>query len=575
LNNRDLALSEKSPVDELLGAIERKLAADPSVCKRKLRALKQKYSWAADAVAESLNVSRASLTIQQLFDCESEFKEHVNSRKLSESSRASLFSIRNGMIREAKALGLFAEQFALEQEWKPAKEAVKGVSGVLSIITYMIKLLLHMCQLSDAILDDWGKKKEKEERCSHQHIISLKSSFRGAIRRAHLGDRFPLLRTEIATTFRAGARDLPGWLRSDIAAMIWKMRSEARLDRVRFSRGAALGLVERFQYLYGYVRKVMKELVSRMEELLDPDRIREYSLFLSKGEEWKRESIRQSLTPIANAMRAHPRLGDVDFTWVRGIVLDLPPDDDTDIDPEFDGSEILLDDLATIPGMICAERESRKHRNPRIQAWFALKEFVVFFLVTHPWPAECLRTCRIDNPKRNLFEGPIASNWGPSALFAWLKRARRKGLQIWQFDFSPANTGLGRYARGPLIPPLVEKLQWYLKYRRALLKGKPDPGTLLVNFAGKPFDGSEFGKFVSDICRKYIDSPVPVTEFRRKFLFDWLAEFPGDVENIAAILWIQAESVRSALKRRGIEGQSPTGGARRGWIRRCRGYWKF
>lgn len=569
MNDKASTLSEACPIDDLIAAISRR-AADRGSAEQRIRATEQKCGWAMDNLAESLGIDRASLTIQQVFDCEEKFEEHLNRRSIKETTRASLVSVRNGMIRDAMDLGLFAEQVALEEEWKPVRDAVRGILGALSIISYFIKLLLHTHEVTDAMLDDWGKIKRLEERRSRSYIGGLKSSFRAAIVRHNLQHLFPKLRTEVKAAFLMPASGLPIWLRSDLAAMIRKLRREARLSRARYSPGAAFNLVKQFRYLYGYVHKILNESAVRMEELLDPGRIREYSLFLHK-KGWKRESIRQSLVFLANAMRAHPRLGENTFTGVKSIVGDLPPDDDTDMDSDFDGSEVLLEDLANVPGKIRAERDALVNKNPRIRAQFALKEFLTTFIVASPWPPECLRMCRLDDPKRNLFKDKVRSDWGSPASFPWLEQARRDDLPVWQFDFNPENFQLSRYAWGPLIPPLVEALEAYLPYRSALLKGRKDPGTLLVNFAGKPFDSRGLARLISDTFDHYLGHPVTLREIRRKYILDWNAEYPEDEYNLGAVLLIQADSVRLALRKAGVESRSPIDRERE-WVRKCHSY---
>jgi hypothetical protein len=577
-NHTNQFLSDDSSIDDLLDAIEKRLTADPSIDDKKRAERMGHYCWTANELAKALSVRRQSLTSRQLFDAGPRFKKYLSRRRISKSAKAVLGSYRNSIIREAKQLGLFAERHALEQNWRPAKKAMKGVAAGLSIINEAIKCNLRMDQYSDAALDEWGSEKLRQG-CAFRFVISRKSAFRGAIRRAGLAAQFPMLRTEIAPTFRVRARELPSWLRRDIAQILRKMRAEARRDLHRFPYSSARGLVLRFQELFGFAQGTPEaSSINSLEQLLSEDLIRKYILFLYEDKDWKRVSIRVCVYRIANAMSYHPVLGQRDFSWIRACVLELSEDDDTDIDPESDGAEVLLDDLAAIPKKLRAKREALKGKNRRAIAWLAVKEFIIFWLVTHPWPAQCLRTCRISGSKRNLFKGPKPRGKGPFELFPRLEQALRKNprLRFWQFDISPAETRLGRYARGGLVSPLTRKLKEYFKYRRELVKGKPDPGTLLVNFAGQAFECGEFSKLVADICYDYVGVRIPPSEFRRKFLFDWLADCPGDLEGIAVVLWMQVDSVSALLERNNVENYPiARRRGRRAWIRRCRAYWKL
>lgn len=568
-------LSESSTVDQLFDAIEKGTESDSSLSPDKQKERMGHYRWTANQVAKAIKVGRGALTVRQLANCEVIFKRYVNRRRISKSAKAILPSYRNSIIRDAKQLGLFAKQNKLEQEWRCAREAVKGVAACPSIVQYAIDRKLHMSEFSDAILEDWAREK-LEETHNCRFVISRKSAFRGAIRRANLAIQFPLLRTEIAPTFRFNAKSLPSWLRHDIALMICKMRDEARIDLRRFPWSAAHGLVLRFQELFGYYYQNRRELpeVYSLEQLINELIIRRYVLFLSDDKDWKRESIRAAVNTIANALGSHPELCTVDFDWVKACVQEIPEDDDSDIDADFTGTEVLLDDLALIPGKIRKKMNASTASNPRVRAWLGVKEFLIFFLCTHPWPAQCLRTCRIKGPKPNLFMGPRPNN-GSFAIFPALERAllKKPKLWFWQFDFSPTEVRLGRYTRGPLVSLLARKMQGYLAHRAVLLKGKPDPGTLFVNSAGRAFKCSEFAKLVGDICYGYQRERVSLSEFRHKYLFSWLTDYPGDEERVAAVLWILMDSVSATLARNNVD-PSLLGASRAGhWIQRCRSAW--
>ena len=95
-----------------------------------------------------------------------------------------------------------------------------------------------------------------------------------------------------------------------------------------------------------------------------------------------------------------------------------------------------------------------------------------------------------------------------------------------------------------------------LLHRSELVKGIPDPGTLFVNYAGQAFECCEFAKLVADVCYEYLGVRVPLSDFRRKFLFAWLADRSGNVERVAAVLWIQMASVSAALMRHKVDASS-------------------
>jgi len=564
---------DQSTVNNLLDAIEARLAADPSISEKQRREWMGHFGWTTNVVAKALNVDRATVTIQQMNESEDKVRRYISRQPISNSAKVMLRCYRRRMIRHAKELGWSPITFALEGEWQPARDAVKGVPAALSIILMAIERNLHMSEYSDTALDEWGKEQMRKG-STYRFVISRKSAFRGAIRSAGLQALFRHLSTSIAATYRIGARELPQWLRCQIAIMIWNMRAEARMDGSRFPITAARGLVLRFRELFGYANR-LGIAINRLEELLAETLIRDYILFLHNEKHWKRASILSSVNRICNALRFHPTLANYDYTWIKSCILELPEDDDTNIDPAADGTEIVLDDLAEIPNKICAKRKRLKAKNTRVQAWLVLKEFVIFFLVTHPWPTQCLRMCRIHHPRRNVFRGPIPQDRAPFALFVGAKpeSLENRGLSLWQFDFSPEHMRLGRYARGPLVRPLISKLKLYLKYRKKLLEGKPDPGTLLVNFAGQPFRCEEFAKLVTDTCAEYCGVRVPPSAFRRKFLFDWLTEYPGDVENLAAILWINPQSVSVEFERRSPNSALTLNPHQRQWVRRCRSYW--
>jgi len=567
-------LPDDCTVNCLLEATEAIFSADTSITEKQRREWMGHYRWTANVVAKALNVNRSTLTVRQTMKGQDKTKRCISRQPISKSSKAMLRCYMKRMIQHAKELGWSPDTFALEDEWQPAKNAAKGVPAARSIILWAMKRNLHMSEFSDDDLDEWGKENMRKGR-TYRYVISRKSAFRGAIRSAGLQAMFPLLSTSIAATYRIGARELPQWLRSQIAVIIWNMRAEARMDGSRFPITAARGLVLRFRELFGYASRVLRISINSVEELLAEPLIRDYILFLYNELHWKRASIISSINRIHNALRFHPTLSNEDFTYIKSCILELPEDDETNIDPAADGKEILLDDLAKIPKKMCAARNRRKPQNPRVEAWLVLKEFVIFLLVTHPWPSQCITMCRIQGPRRNLFRGSMPHDGAPFALLSETEQkvARNSDLWFWQFDFSPEHMQLGRYARGPLVSPLVRKLTQYLKYRKELVKGRSDPGTLLVNFAGQPFECGEFAKLVADTCAEYCGVRVPPSAFRQKFLFDWLTEYPGDVHDLAAILWISQHSVSIEFERRSPNVASTSTPSEREWVRRCRSYW--
>lgn len=568
-------LADQATVDELLQAIRSLLVTDSSVCERTKRVWMCQSRRVANLAAQALKASRESLTIRQLMDCESVFAEYVARQSTSASIQTMLFGSRNRMIRQAKELGWCPNLFALENDWEPAKKAVKGVPAGLSIIKYAIENEFTMSRFSNDVLDAWGENKQRGG-CSRSQVISRKSAFRGAIRRAGLEKSLPLLRTTIAPTNRIGARALHSNVRSDLATIISRMRKEAKQDRRRLPFSSAERLVTGFQDLIGYATRRHGIQCTGLEQVLTEPLVRAYIEFLYTEKRWKRESIRSHLNRLGNAMRWHTVLAGCDFTWIKACVLELPEDDGTNITPTFTGKEVLHEDLEKIPGRIRRERHQLQGGNPRREAWLAVKEFIIFFLVTHPWPIRCLIGCRIHGPKKNLFSVP---DCGAQSRLLRIPPATKtipgnSHLRIWHFYFSPADVQLGRVTDGILVQPLAERIEEYLRFRRILVAGKPDPGTLLVNSAGRAFECSEFSKLVGNTCEKYLGVRVKPSTFQKVFLFDWLTEYPGEIENIAAILWMNVASVEAVLQRSNLNPQRYSEHGRRSWVRRTRSYWR-
>ncbi len=568
-------LDDQATVDQLLEAIRTLLVTDSSVRERTKRVWMCQSRRVANLAAQALKVSRKSLTIHQLMDCESVFAKYVARQSKSASIQTMLSGSRKRMIRQAKELGWCPSVFAVENDWEPARKAVKGVVGALSIIKYAIENEFTMSQFSNDVLDAWGEIKQSEG-CSRPQVIRSKSVFRSAIRRAGLEKNFPLLRTTIAPTNRIGARALHSNVRRDLATIIRRMRTEAKKDWRRFPFSSAEKLVIGFRDLIGYAARFHGIQCTSLEQALTEPLVRAYIEFLYTEKRWKRESIRSHLNRLGNAMRWHTVLGSRDFAWIKACVLELPEDDDTNIAPTFTGKEVLHDDLAAIPDKICRERDQLQGGNPRREAWLAVQEFIIFFLVTHPWPIRCLIGCRIHGPKKNLFSVPAcgARSHLPSTPPATKKVSGNSHPKLWQFYFSPAEVKLGRVTNGILVQPLAERLEAYLRFRRILLAGKPDPGTLLVNHAGRAFDCGTFSDVVENACQKYLGVRVKPSTFRRIFLFDWLTEYPDEVENIARILWINAASVESVLERSNLSLQYRSNHRNTSWVRRVHPYWR-
>jgi hypothetical protein len=395
---------------------------------------------------------------------------------------------------------------------------------------------------------------------------------------AKLEHRFPSLGFPDPIHYRLPPRELPAQIRREIAAILWRMRKEGRLHRVRLTWSIARGVVLRFQEFCGYAVRVldMTNLVT-LEQILTKRLVRKYVRWLH-DREWGVRSISAHVNRIKNILRYHPVLGDEDFSWIKGLVEEISDTEDDEFVAGGDDSVVLFSDLETSPDKIRQKRQKRlkqKGCDDRLVAFLVMQELLMLWIITHPWPPTCIRNCRIKGIRKNLFFERLPKGGPPFALTPAVEKAWRQSRhrqRFWQFLFSPAETPDHRLARGLVVQRLLRLLKIYLsKYRKVLVNPSKDPGTLFVNLAGQKFDSGKFAKLIGEICQEHLGAWLTLSEIRRIYGFAWLARNKKDplrYEKLSVILWIGLEAVQKQFASGPIVRYPRRNSPRRGFLSR-------
>jgi integrase len=192
--------------------------------------------------------------------------------------------------------------------------------------------------------------------------------------------------------------------------------------------------------------------------------------------------------------------------------------------------------LAEVPNKIRGIREAGNH-SPKQIALLVLYEFLLRWWLALPWRQRNIRECRIGaNP--NIFKGEVPSSAGIRKP-DWVERAleRNPHEQFWQMRFSKQETKTGNDFTAIVPLGLVPLLELYVtQYRPVLVRGI-DPGTLFVNFRGKPFTDKRLTMLLESLTFHYAGRAINPHLLRDIFAYKWLDEHPEDYLTLSKILW--------------------------------------
>lgn len=499
---------------------------------------------AANSVARYLGMRRDRIRIRRIVGIGRKFRQYLESSGVKKERVTTMMGHFRALLVAARDLGWSPQLFALEREWEPVRQALHGVSGGPAIVKDALARGIPVSRYSNLDLEEWAKRTIEQKR-SYAYVRGAQSRFRKVLRHKNLGNRFPQfdLRMLRNDSIRLPVDEMPSSLRSEINAIVEWLSKRETPPRRNSWKSQILRYLEQF---CGYAMLVEKmDPPTRFSSLLTSRYINNYVRWLRETAKCKKSTMVHKLHPVSLALRYYPAFADLDRNLCREALMTIPKDKRSDV--VFKQREYLVHQslLEKIVKELHQERHTRSDLNTKTKARLCHDELLMLFLTWYPWYPGCLRTCRFTGSSPNLFEGPIPCDVTPFALTAKVRKSVKANpnSKFWQFSFSAEETPNGYPAWGLMPEFFIDILEEYREEHHKELAATGTE-TLFVNREGKPLSHRAFDEIVGNIPLKHEVRRVTPTACRAIFAHHWLRKYPGDYENLAAILWMAIPSVR-------------------------------
>jgi integrase len=250
------------------------------------------------------------------------------------------------------------------------------------------------------------------------------------------------------------------------------------------------------------------------------------------------QTIRARLAIIGAALRYHPEYRDLDLSWLKPFLNEIPTDSWSEMRERQIAKQIPYEVVEAIPAKLHAERRAAERRGKVNVARHVRNELLIKWLVTLAWRQRNIRQCRIGGPHPNVFKGQIDPS-DRMAKFDWVERELRQNpsAEFWQFRFSAPETKIGKRVRGLIPSSLISLLQEYVAEYRPYLVEDSDCDLLFPNDAASTMFMNGIDYLVGELTLRYGGKPLSTHIFRHILAYAWLKDHPDDYLTLSKILW--------------------------------------
>ena len=402
------------------------------------------------------------------------------------------------------------------QAWEPVRAALragKGTFGCLGIVEFAHRGGYWPETFSDAVMDDWKlDKKEKEQ--SLYTIDQEESTFRKKFRKAGLQPRFPHfnLRRKKPDWYRLPLNKMTLQLRKQVVGIVRFREIECNFDS-RIRAATARNLLSTLQAFLGYCTKTRRICgITSLRQVLTKKIIESFILWLHdvRGCRWftvySMIARLYSLTQLRHPLFA---ASDKEYDWFEGVLKRIPREPKAELRKRKIARSVSYEVFTQIAREIGKVLQTNKSLTPIRRAQFYRDYFFLIFIALHPWRSRNWKECRVGkkfHPNIEKTTIPLRVQ-RDGKLPLWVKRALKKdsNQEFWVCHYVEDETKAKNEIWEVLEPKIVKI---FLKYRdvhrKIILGDRPDPGTLLINSAGKPMTGSQLGGRLAVLSRHYI-----------------------------------------------------------------------
>jgi integrase len=494
----------------------------------------------AGHISDFLKVPLELLEINALVDLGPSFRLHLKERRYKVNAVRSYSNFLAILLKEARQSGWEPRQIDIPEPWKEIFTGLaKCQKGFTGIIRFAIRRGERPSDLCEKDFDDWYQQALARGR-AYVYVRSFRSSFKRAVLRLGLADRFPKLSwAPRKVRYGIPVRAFPTPLREEVQALLkWKQDpyAEGRPRRARHRAETAHSLEKYIARFYGFVTNVQnRKNVTSLIQLVNRESVVSFLNWALNERKRNSTAVVIELSILCAAMRWNPAYKNEDFSWFRPLISQISPEPESEKRERKARKYLPYEAVAEIPALIRGGREAAAQRNRKQVAIAVRDELFMSWIVTLPWRQRNIRECQLE---RNLFraELPTLANiarpeWVQQSLLA------NPHEEFWQFYFREDETKTGQEVRSVLPHRLVPLLEEYIEAHRPLLVMGSDPGNLFLNCRGGPLTRDEVIYLVSRLTIQYKGRRVTPHLFRDIFAYWWLENHPQDYLTLSKVLW--------------------------------------
>lgn len=433
------------------------------------------------------------------------------------AERASrLVGIRDKLLTYAAQYRWSCEAYRRIQAWDPVRDALRvgdGTAGCLGIVKFATKAGCWPATFSDATMNDWKVWMEQKE-YSPYTIDVVEMTFRRRLRNAKLQPLFPnfSLKLRKRTPYYLPFEKMTEELRQEILDILdWRQNRCRVEDRIRPSSVDALRRI--LLQLCGYATFIEQICgITSLRQILTEEIITNFIAWLRDERKCKWSSILRMLGAMHPLIRleAPAFVGRADeYKWLGLLIQRLPKESKDELRKRKTERSDTYQNLQKLARCLRKKLEQETTLDPFSRAVLYRDYFFCSAIRLHPWRRRNWNECRIDPdsrpniffgsvPRRVLRDGNLPARWKRE-----LKANPKK--KLWLAHYVEAETKGKNEIWEPLDPSLVPILIEYLNvYRPVLISGHADPGTLLVNKAGKAMTHGQLSQRLRYLTQKYL-----------------------------------------------------------------------
>ncbi len=446
----------------------------------------------------------------------------------------------NLLVKTAREYGWEPPSAVMPPSWAPVF-ALAATKDLKSIVRFAVRSGKTPATFGEDGLRAWCQERIRAGRslsacrthCTHFRSLMSKSEL------AHLGS---LLKVQ-PKHYGVALREMHPGLRSEVEALLAYRTDEFNLDRSRppIRPETAVGLLERFEHLTGFIQNVVGcSPIESLKALLTKDNVARYVQWALKERKNQGDGLVRALSGIRASFKDHPSYLDLDLSWVSKIIKKLPRETRSEIDRRKEMKYIPYAVADAIPAKIRGARNRAKNLSASEIAMSLRDELLMLWLVILPWRQRNLRQCRIaGEPHPNLYFEPIRQ-LSAATRPKWLELQEKSNASqpVWQIYFTKKETKGKNQVEAFLPSELVVRLEEYLAHREALIPvGRPDPGTLFLTNSGKAMNSADIRNLVEELTSQHAGVAVHPHLFRDIVAYEWLRQHPHDYLTLSNLLW--------------------------------------